>query len=208
MQKGVFQDYLLISPDSTNFYVHQDANNNSSTFNILSIGQNHVQKSLMNAGADTINMESVLNLQNDINVFGDIGYTGAVTQIVPPIVSTGTIQNVTNSSATVEGTIVDNGGGVIITSGVVWSTTPSPTIALPTKTVDGTASGTYASTINGLAASTTYYVRAYATNKCRYFIWNRIYNNNRCTTSGFAAINNSNCYNDHLYKGQNQVVIF
>jgi hypothetical protein len=162
--KGSITDFLLISPDSTNFYIHQDGNNNSSTFNILSVGQNQVQKSLMNAGADTINMGSALNLQNDIIVLGNIGYTGAVTQIVPPIVSTGTIQNITNSSATVDGTIDDNGGGVILVSGVVWSTTPSPTVALPTKTVDGTTSGTYSSAITGLAASTTYYVRAYATN--------------------------------------------
>jgi hypothetical protein len=46
----------------------------------------------------------------------------------------------------------------------VWSTSQNPTIALSTKTSDGTGSGTFTSNISSLAANTTYYVKAYATN--------------------------------------------
>lgn len=46
-------------------------------------------------------------------------------------------------------------------SGVVWSTSPNPTVGLTTKNTDG-ASGIISSTITGLTANTQYYVRTYA----------------------------------------------
>jgi len=62
------------------------------------------------------------------------------------------------------GGIISNDGGTPITSrGVCWSTSTNPTIA-NSKTVDGTGTGTFASSITGLLNGTTYYVRAYATN--------------------------------------------
>ncbi len=47
--------------------------------------------------------------------------------------------------------------------GVCWSTSESPTTA-DSKTTDGTGTGEFTSSITGLTAGTTYYVRAYATN--------------------------------------------
>lgn len=49
-------------------------------------------------------------------------------------------------------------------AGVCWSTTTGPTIALSTKTSDGSGTGVFTSSITGLTAVTLYYVRAYATN--------------------------------------------
>jgi hypothetical protein len=47
----------------------------------------------------------------------------------------------------------------------VWSTSLNPTVSLSTKTTDGWAiGGPWTSNITGLTASTTYFVRAYATN--------------------------------------------
>jgi hypothetical protein len=45
---------------------------------------------------------------------------------------------------------------------VVWGTTPNPTTA-NNNTIDGSGTGSFSSTLTGLTANTTYYVRAYAT---------------------------------------------
>jgi uncharacterized protein (TIGR02145 family) len=45
---------------------------------------------------------------------------------------------------------------------VVWSTETAPTVSLVTKTSDGTGTGTFQSTLTGLAGNIKYYVRAYA----------------------------------------------
>jgi uncharacterized protein (TIGR02145 family) len=84
--------------------------------------------------------------------------------VEPTVQATVLIASITGSSATSGGTITSNGGATVTTSGVVWSTTSTPTIALSTKTTNGAAIGTYTSTLTGLAPATLYYVRAYATN--------------------------------------------
>ena len=64
------------------------------------------------------------------------------------------------------GTITSDGGAPITARGIVWSTSPNPTIALSTKTTNGTGIGTFDSYATGLITNpvTTYYIRAYATN--------------------------------------------
>jgi uncharacterized protein (TIGR02145 family) len=87
-----------------------------------------------------------------------------VTQVPAiPSLTTRDVTNVTNINATSGGTITNDGGNTITTRGVVWSVNPNPTLA-DNKTSDGTGAVTYPSFITGLAAGTTYYVRAYATN--------------------------------------------
>jgi uncharacterized protein (TIGR02145 family) len=83
---------------------------------------------------------------------------------IKPTITTTTVSDIAASNAKSGGTIVSNGGDNITVSGVVWSTSASPTIALITKTTDGIGTGAFTSTIIGLIPETTYYVRAYATN--------------------------------------------
>jgi uncharacterized protein (TIGR02145 family) len=80
-----------------------------------------------------------------------------------PIISTTAASSITKVDAVSGGTITANGGSAITSSGICWSTSATPTIA-NSKTTDGTASGTFTSSMTGLALGTTYYVRAYATN--------------------------------------------
>jgi uncharacterized protein (TIGR02145 family) len=162
--KGIESDYLLINPDSTNFYIRSLGGNTLSTFNILSVNENFIQNPLLSADADTIAMSSVLNVQNNITVRGDIGYTGSVAPVSVPVISTSPVINLTQTTGLAGGVISSNGGAAIITSGVCWSSSQIPTIALGTKTTDGSSTGTFTSLITGLTAATTYYVRAYATN--------------------------------------------
>jgi hypothetical protein len=84
--------------------------------------------------------------------------------VVPTLASTETATSITTTTAISGGNITDNGGATVTTSGLVWSTTSTPTIALSTKTTDGTSTGTFTSSLTGLTAATTYYVRSYATN--------------------------------------------
>ncbi|MFN5355898.1 MAG: hypothetical protein ACK5CT_04715, partial [Bacteroidota bacterium] len=79
-------------------------------------------------------------------------------------VLTGTASAITNSTATVSATVQSDGGSAVTVRGLCWSTTSKPTIALPTKTVNGSGTGSYSGNLSGLASATKYYVRAYATN--------------------------------------------
>jgi uncharacterized protein (TIGR02145 family) len=80
-------------------------------------------------------------------------------------VSTNSISNITYTTATCGGNITTDGGASVTARGVCWSSTSfAPTIELNDKTIDGSGSGAYSSSITGLIGGTTYYVRAYATN--------------------------------------------
>ena len=73
------------------------------------------------------------------------------------------IGNVSASSAVSGGNITNDGGTPVTQRGVCWSTSPNPTTA-NNITIDGSGMGNYASTLTGLVAGGTYYVRAYAIN--------------------------------------------
>jgi uncharacterized protein (TIGR02145 family) len=83
--------------------------------------------------------------------------------ITLPVLTTAAITGITTSSASSGGNITSDGGATVIDRGVCWSSSANPTIADYT-TLDGTGLGSFISSITGLISSTTYYVRAYATN--------------------------------------------
>ncbi len=83
---------------------------------------------------------------------------------VPPTLTTAIASSITGGSANCGGDITDNGGTNISVRGVCWSTSPNPTIA-DDKTVGiNPLIGSFTSSMNHLSRSTTYYIRAYATN--------------------------------------------
>ncbi len=71
--------------------------------------------------------------------------------------------NITETSVTTGGSISNDGGAPITQRGVCYSMNPNPTIA-NNSTNDGSGKGSFTSDLFGLTASTTYYMRAYATN--------------------------------------------
>jgi uncharacterized protein (TIGR02145 family) len=86
-------------------------------------------------------------------------------KIIPfgaPTVTTFPISFVELYSASSGGAIQNNGGGVISSKGIVWSTSPNPTIALATKTNHGSGDVEFQSKLTLLSSSTKYYIRAYA----------------------------------------------
>ena len=84
--------------------------------------------------------------------------------IVLPTLQTTAVTAINTTVAVSGGNITSDGGATVTAKGVVWGTSQNPTIALSTKTTDGTGLGSFVSNIINLTANTTYYVRAYATN--------------------------------------------
>jgi uncharacterized protein (TIGR02145 family) len=80
-----------------------------------------------------------------------------------PVVTTATITNIAQNTATGGGNVTSDGGAFVSARGVCWSTSPNPTTA-GNYTIDGTGGGSFVSNLTGLSANTPYYVRAYATN--------------------------------------------
>jgi uncharacterized protein (TIGR02145 family) len=78
-----------------------------------------------------------------------------------PALTTSPLNAITQTSAMGGGLITSSVGDPILAVGVCWSTSHKPTVA-DGKTMDGTEIG-FSSTLTGLTANTTYYVRAYAT---------------------------------------------
>ncbi len=93
-----------------------------------------------------------------------VTYT-ALSQPTAPTVTTQAVTNITQTTATGNGTLTDLGVPNPTQYGVVWDTAANPTVALVTKTAQGVPAGTgaFTSSITGLTPGTLYHVRAYAT---------------------------------------------
>jgi hypothetical protein len=85
--------------------------------------------------------------------------------ILPPILASITLKNLYLKSRKVvfESNVLSDAGNAVTSRGIIWSTTPNPTIAHTTKTVDSSGFGFYTSTVL-LNPSTIYYIRSYASN--------------------------------------------
>jgi len=85
------------------------------------------------------------------------------TSVTLPSVTTTSVTDITNNSAKSGGQVLSDGGAPVSAKGVCWGTSPNPTIS-NSKSIDGAGTGPFTSSITGLSPSTTYYIRAYATN--------------------------------------------
>ncbi len=82
-----------------------------------------------------------------------------------PVLATLPITSITSTTAQSGGNVTNDGGATVTARGVVWSTTPNPTIENNQGyTTDGSGIGEFVSNLTGLISETIYYVRAYATN--------------------------------------------
>lgn len=104
------------------------------------------------------------------------------TTIVLPLLTTTTMSDITPTTAISGGNISNEGISPVTVRGVCWKTTENPTIS-DNKTVNGFGIGNFTSNLTGLAANTTYYLRAYATNNM-----GTAYGKQTSFTSGILAI--------------------
>ncbi len=92
----------------------------------------------------------------------EISFT-TLQNITIPTLTTASVVNISQTTATSGGNITNDGGASVTARGVCWSTSANPVVT-GSHTSDGTGTGIFSSSITGLTANTTYYVRAYATN--------------------------------------------
>ena len=78
-------------------------------------------------------------------------------------VTTTAATGISANTATTGGNVITDGGSAVSARGVCWGTSLNPDIS-GNHTTDGSGTGTFISTLSGLSASTTYHIRAYATN--------------------------------------------
>ncbi len=80
-----------------------------------------------------------------------------------PGIETKQVMDITSGTAVSGGVITEEGGSHIVTAGVCWSSSPSPTIN-DQYTEDELSDGGFVSQISGLKENTRYYIRSYASN--------------------------------------------
>jgi len=86
-------------------------------------------------------------------------------KIEMPSVSTLPVTDITPTTAKSGGKIANDGGGVISSKGLVWSTTQNPTLAQNSgRTYEPPTAADFESTMTELAHNTQYFVRAYVSN--------------------------------------------
>lgn len=137
-------NYSVLNTSATNTTSYSDAS--------ISTGQNYTYRvySYNATGNST-------NYSNEVSI-------SIPNPIVLPTLQTTAVTAINTTVAVSGGNITSDGGATVTAKGVVWGTSQNPTIALSTKTTDGTGLGSFVSNISNLTANTTYYVRAYATN--------------------------------------------
>jgi hypothetical protein len=100
---------------------------------------------------------------------------------IPPTLTTASIADITQTTATSGGNVTSDGGVSVTGKGVCWNTIGSPTTA-DSKTEDGTGTGSFASSLTGLTPGKAYYARAYATNSAGTAYGNELSFNTNTTT--------------------------
>ncbi|MBQ6068327.1 MAG: hypothetical protein IJK84_02395 [Bacteroidales bacterium] len=78
-------------------------------------------------------------------------------------VATGSVSNVTTTSATCGGTVHSDGGFAVLSRGICWSTSAQPSI-YNAHTNNGSGIGSFVGQMSSLEPNTTYHVRAWAEN--------------------------------------------
>jgi len=93
---------------------------------------------------------------------GDSSFTTLA--LTSPTVTTSNAFGIGASSANSGGVVTSSGGALLISRGIVYSTSPGPTLANSTVNDGNLSLGTFTSLMTGLLPDTTYYVRAFANN--------------------------------------------
>jgi hypothetical protein len=116
-------------------------------------------------GIDRISGDTLYLSNGQIFVAGGNG--GGTGGFVLPIITTNAVTGITSNSATFGGSVSNANGNQILERGIVYSTSPNPTINYSISISIGSGVGVFGTTVFGfpnqliLRPNTTYYVRSY-----------------------------------------------
>ena len=137
------------NPDTNNFIFHDSIHATGSfSYSItgLSIGTKYYSRAFAN------------------NIYGfrysdEVSFTtGQVATI--PVVTTSDVSNIAINTVTSGGNVTSDGGANVTARGVCWAISPYPTVA-QNKTIDGSGTGTFVSSVTGLIANTRHYYQCH-----------------------------------------------
>lgn len=103
-------------------------------------------------------------VRNEAKRFNPLLIGETPTPIELPDVTTTQVTDITTTTATAGGEIINDGGSTITECGVCWSTEGEPTVDGDHMATQVTI-GEFSVNLAGLTQNTTYYIRAYATNE-------------------------------------------
>ena len=116
---------------------------------------------------NAISIGLMYNAGNFIKYFGfdlGTGFSVRCLKDMLPKVTTTAISAIASTTAIGGGAETYNGGATITAKGICWSTSPTPTTAVITKTIETEEILKFPSMMTNLTPNTKYYVRAYITN--------------------------------------------
>ena len=179
-------------PWNSGLKLHAAGSLNFSTGTLANRGINGTYRSSMQY--DAVNGWSLCLFDGGCNVaHGDSkanGFSLRCLRDTGTIISTATVFTTGGSdygatSATIGGTVTNDGGAAVTARGVCWGSATNPTIS-GSHYASGTGPGTFTSSLSGLTAHSLYYVRAYAANSSGVAYGNEI---SFTTTCGSVTVN-------------------
>jgi pectin methylesterase-like acyl-CoA thioesterase len=167
--------YYYVGSDTTNFLINATKLNSAIQYGITAAGgyQTPTYKAL------SISVASGKNLYLRVYPYYGTAKTGKYVQISNvtiagstnpalaagrPVVTTAVTSYISTTSLACGGRIWADSGAIVTTRGVCWSTSSPAFLGSANFTSDGTGTGSFTSSVTGLTAGKTYYIRSYATN--------------------------------------------
>ncbi|MCX6269401.1 MAG: M14 family zinc carboxypeptidase [Bacteroidetes bacterium] len=160
---GIITDQVTGLPVAAKVFITGHDNNGSEVYSSATLGDYHRP---LKAGTYTLEISAPCYQTQTITgvtVSDHATLTRNIQLVSGAGVTTTALSSISANGATSGGTVTCEGSSPVTERGVCWSTSSNPVVT-GSHTSNGSGVGAYTSLITGLTGSTTYHVRAFATN--------------------------------------------
>lgn len=163
----------IVSSGSSDLYISKFDSDGNYDWTLTATGGAATNETVYGLAVDSFNTLFVIgDISGTVDFSGIIINSGSNTntfianafELVSIGVNTVNVATDGPFKATLNGKIDSEGNSAVTNRGFVWDFNPSPTIALNTKSSNGSGAGSFSESLIGLLPGTIYYFRAYATN--------------------------------------------